>query len=120
MDTIFIQQLKVDTIIGVYEHERTVKQPLIIDLQLDYDISQAAASDNLKYALDYHQLSIDIHQFVSESSYQLIEALAEALAKRILKNNAIKKVDLTISKPQALDLAQNVGIRINRSQKSYR
>lgn len=119
MDTIFIQQLKVEAIIGVYEHERTNKQPLFIDLTLDHDISHAAASDELKYALDYHQLSIDIHQFVSESSYQLIEALAEDLAQHILQNAAIKKVDLTISKPQALDLAQNVGIRISRNQKSH-
>ena len=115
MDTIFIQQLTVETIIGVYKHERKMKQPLIIDIEMQYDSRQASESDDLKYALDYHQISKDIHTFISESSFHLIETLANAIAQRILKNNLISKINLTLSKPQALDQAENVGIRISRT-----
>jgi dihydroneopterin aldolase len=112
--TIFIESLKVEAIIGVYDQERTKKQPLIIDIEMQYDSLQASHSDNLDYALDYHALSNDIYAFVSASSYQLIEALAEAIANRILKNQLVKAVDIKLSKPQALDKADNVGIRISR------
>lgn len=115
MDIIYIEQLKVDAIIGVYDFERLKKQPLIIDLELQYDSNKAAVSDKLEYALDYHQISKDIHAFVSDSSYQLIESLAQAIAENLLKNKLINKVTLSLSKPKALDLANNVGIRINRS-----
>ena len=114
MDTIFIQQLTVKTIIGVYPREREVKQTLIVDIEMQYDSRQAAASDNLSYALDYHQISKDIHAFISDSSFHLIEALADAIVKKILKNKLVKKINLSLSKPEALDQAKNVGIRISR------
>jgi dihydroneopterin aldolase len=112
--TIFIEALKVEAIIGVYDQERTKKQPLIIDIEMQYDALQASCSDNLNYALDYHALSDDIHDFVSTSSYQLIEALVEAIADRILTNQLVKTVNIKLSKPQALDKANNVGISISR------
>lgn len=112
--TIFIEALRVEAIIGVYDQERTKKQPLIIDIEMQYDSLQASHSDSLDYALDYHALSNDIHAFVSASSYQLIEALADAIADRILTNQLVKAVNIKLSKPQALDKAENVGISISR------
>lgn len=114
MDKIFIEKIKVDTIIGVYPTEREVKQPLIIDVEMSYDTSQAIASDNIKYALDYHQICKDIHEFVGKSSYQLIETLAEAIANKILENDNVIDVKITLSKPNALDQADNVSICIKR------
>jgi dihydroneopterin aldolase len=114
MDTIFIQQLKVETIIGVYKSERTDKQTVVLDIEMLYDCSQAQTTDNLKYALDYHQLSKDITAFVSTTSFQLIETLAQAIADLILGNKMVQQVKITLSKPQALDNAQNVGISILR------
>lgn len=115
MDTIFIHHLEVETIIGVYKHERTTKQPIIIDLEIQYDTTQARFSDELRYTLDYHQLTLDLHEFIRNSSFKLIESLAHAIADRILKNQKIKKLALTLSKPQALEQARNVGIKICRS-----
>jgi dihydroneopterin aldolase len=112
--TIFIESLKVEAIIGVYEQERIIKQPLVIDIEMQYDAQQASLSDNLNYALDYHALSDEIHAFVETSSFQLIEALAQAIVERILTNPIVTAVNLKLSKPQALDKADNVGIRISR------
>ncbi len=114
MDSIFIEKLRVDAIIGVYPNERDTKQPLVLDINMSYETSQAVASDNLKYALDYHQVCKDINTFVSESSYQLIETLAEAIAQNILKIKGVIDVKIKLSKPNALDLADNVGICIHR------
>lgn len=116
MDTIFIQQLQVEAIIGVYPAEKIHKQPLSIDIEMQYDTCQAIASDNLKYALDYHQICQDIHAFVENSSFQLIESLADAIAQRILEKPAVAQVDVKLFKPNALDLAKNVGVRIIRNR----
>ncbi len=115
MDRIFIEKLRVDAIIGVYPNERQIKQPLIIDIDMSYDAKQAIASDNLKYALDYHKVCKNIHFFVSESSYQLIETLADAIAQKILKIKGVLQVTIKVSKPNALDLADNVGVYIQRN-----
>ena len=115
MDTIFIEELAVKAIIGVYKHERNVKQPVLINIEMQYDSGPAGISDNLKHALDYHKITKDIHGFVSESSFHLVETLAEAIAQRILINHPVTKVRLSVAKPQALNNAKNVGILITRS-----
>lgn len=114
MDKIFIEGLKVDAIIGIYPDERTHKQPLVLDIEMQCDTHQASASDNIKYALDYHKVCLELFEFINESSYQLIEALAEAIANRILAHQQVISVKLKLSKPQALDLAENVGVEILR------
>ena len=115
LDIIFIRKLSVKTIIGVYEQEKISKQLILIDLNLHYDTLQARESDNIKYALDYHQLSNDVIDFVAQSKYELIEALAEAVAVFILNNRQIKRIEITLSKPQALEKAEDVGIKIIRT-----
>ncbi|VAW44403.1 hypothetical protein MNBD_GAMMA03-911 [hydrothermal vent metagenome] len=115
MATIFIEELAVEAIIGVYQYERDAKQPVLINIEMQYDSSHAGASDNLNHALDYHKITKDIHSFVSESSFNLIETLAEAIAQRILTNQSVTKVRLSVAKPQALNNVKNVGIRITRS-----
>lgn len=120
MDSIFIEKLRVDAIIGVYPNEREVKQPLIIDIEMSYETSQAIASDNIRYALDYHQVCKDVYAFVSESSYQLIETLAEAIAKKILDDKGVLEVRIKLSKPDALNMADNVSICILRKNTGKR
>ncbi len=115
LDKIFIDNILVETIVGVYDFERIKKQQLVIDVVLYYDTKQAYLTDNLQHALDYHQICKDIYAFVENSSYELIETLAQELATFILLNKKIKKIKLKVSKPQALkDMAKNVGIKIKR------
>jgi len=116
MGTIFIEGLQVEAIIGVYAHERYNKQRLIVDLEMDYDCQQTCVSDNLKYALDYHTICTDVHAFIAASNFQLIESLAQAIATKILNNQQVQQVRITVSKPQALKQAKNVGIKMVRSQ----
>lgn len=114
MDTIFIEQIKADAIIGIYPHERVAKQPLNLDIEMSYDAQQAIASDNIKYALDYHKICNELVEYINNSSFQLIETLAESIANKILSNDNVAKVKVKLSKPNALEHADTVGICIVR------
>ncbi len=116
MEKIVIEQIAIDAIIGVYAQERIKKQPLLIDLELQYDASQACDSDNIEHALDYHKICLDIHQFVRESKFHLLEALAKAIAKRVLSNDSVFSVRVNISKPRALEHAHTVRFELTQFQ----
>lgn len=113
-DVIFIRELSLQVIIGVYPKERLKKQPIILDLDLFVDNRTAALSDNILDAVDYDALTGKIRDFVEDTQFQLIETLAEQIAHFILKNLDIAKVRLTLQKPNALSAAKTVGVMIER------
>lgn len=116
MDKIFLRDLYIDTIIGVYEWERHTHQTLKFDLEMDFDIRPAARTDAIGETLDYGAISEDIVQFVEKSRYQLIETLAETLAERLLKNFPIPRLKMTLTKPVALHGHNRAQIVIERSR----
>lgn len=113
-DSVFIKGLRVETVIGVYDWERNITQPLIIDLELACDTQKAAASDSLHDALDYAAISARVIEVCRASSHQLIETLAEQLATLVLADFSVTKVKLTITKPGAVAEATGVGVVIER------
>jgi dihydroneopterin aldolase len=116
MDKIFLNELKIDTIIGIYDWERHTKQTLSFDLEMDWDIAKAAASDDIADTLDYGEVANAVVQFVENNHYQLIERLAEDVAALLLEQFPIPKLKLTLSKPVALH-GQNIArIVIKRSR----
>ncbi|MGB0894736.1 MAG: dihydroneopterin aldolase [Parashewanella sp.] len=116
MDTVIIQQLKVDTVIGVYEWEKQIKQSLYIDLEIDWDIRQAAASDDYQYALCYETVSNRIVELIQQKPIELIETVAEMVTNCILSEFGANKVSVTVNKPDAVKLAANVGVKIVRER----
>lgn len=117
MDLISIEQLKADAIIGIYKKERITPQPIIIDMDLFFQANQAAVTDSINYALDYHVICKEIHEFVSQSQFQLIETLAEAIVQRLWLNPLILKIKLKVSKPEALKpMAANVSLTLHRTR----
>jgi len=116
MDKIFLNDLHIDTIIGIYDWERETLQTLSFDLEMDWDIRPAAKSDDIEHTLDYGSIAQTIVSFVEASRYQLIETLAEDLTSLLLKTYPIPKLKLTLSKPVALH-GQNIArIVIERQQ----
>lgn len=115
MDIIFIKGLKIEAIIGVFEWERTHKQPLILDLEMGHDIKQAAGSDELEYALDYKSVSDCITRYVEDSSFQLIETLAERIVTLVQQEFGVPWLRLTVGKPDAIPSADTVGLVIERT-----
>ena len=117
MDIVYIRDLRIETIIGIFDWEREVLQTVSLDLEMATDIRAAATSDDIKDALDYKSISKRLIQFISESHFQLIEALAEAVANIVREEFNVSWLRLRVSKPGALRGAQDVGLVIERGEK---
>ena len=117
MGTVFLRDLRVETIIGIFEWERTTRQVVNIDLEMAADIARAAASDSIDDALDYKSISKRLIDFVSASSYQLVETLAEEIAGIVRGEFGVSWVKVTVSKPGAIRGARDVGVVIERGER---
>ena len=113
-DVVFIQGLRADAVIGVHDWERRLRQTLVIDLSLASDGSVAAATDQLPEALDYDAVAQRVTALVEASRFQLIESLAEAIARVLREEFGIPWLRLRLSKPGAVANAEAVGIEIER------
>lgn len=117
-DKVFISQLQVNTIIGVFDFEKQAKQALFFDVEMLTNFAQAAKSDNVNDVVDYAKVSARIIAHCEATQVELLETLAEQLATIILSEFAVSQVTLRISKPQAVIEAQTVGIEITRKKQS--
>ncbi|MFT4198808.1 MAG: dihydroneopterin aldolase [Pseudoxanthomonas sp.] len=115
-DIVFIEALAAQALIGVYPHERGAPQPLSFDVELEVDTRRAGGSDALADTVDYAAVAAEIQALCAASSYALVEALAEAVAARLLAVFPVRRVMLRIGKPQAVPQARTVGVRIVRSR----
>jgi len=113
-DKIFIRRLETTAIIGIHEWEKQKPQTVLFDMDLSYDCSCAAQSDDIKDALDYFEVCSQVTTFVQNSRYELIEALAEQVATLVLKQFACRKIKLILYKPEAIANTQSVGVSIVR------
>ena len=114
MDIIFLHGLKVDCVIGVWDWERRIRQPVIIDLDLGFDIRRAAASDAIDDTLNYKAVAKRLQEFVGNSRFQLVETLAEQVAAILLKEFNLEWVRVRINKRGAVSGAGDVGVIIER------
>jgi 2-amino-4-hydroxy-6-hydroxymethyldihydropteridine diphosphokinase len=114
MDIVFIQGLKIDTIIGIYDWERKIRQDIVLDIEMSFDIKKAGKSDKIELALNYKDVSKRIITFVKNSKFKLIETLAEKITEIIITEFNVEKVKLTLNKGEALTGAKGVGVIINR------
>ena len=114
MDTIFLRDLRVETIVGVWDWERKIRQTVSIDLEMATDIRRAAASDSLDDTLNYKLVAKRVQQFVAESSFQLVETLAENIAEVVLNDFDVPRVEVRVNKPGAIRGARDVGVKIRR------
>lgn len=115
-DTIFLTNLKVKTIVGIWEWERRIRQTVSIDLELGADIRRAAASDNIEDTLNYKKVAKRVQQFVTESEFQLVETMAEKIAATILAEFDVPWVQVRVNKPGAIRGAREVGVLIRREK----
>ena len=114
MDKIYIRDLRVETIIGVYPQERERKQEIFLNLVLGCDCHAAGVSDALEDAVNYHEIQMNVSEFVGTSRFQLLEALAEHVANICLATDGVMWVRVRIDKPHALEETRSVAIEIER------
>ncbi|RYY74242.1 MAG: dihydroneopterin aldolase [Gammaproteobacteria bacterium] len=117
MDIVFIRNLRVDTIIGIYDWERQVKQTLVFDVEMATDIRKASATDNIEFALNYHAVSQRIIAYGESHHALLVETLAENVAALIRSEFHVPWLRLTLTKPNAVLGANAVGIIVERGVK---
>jgi len=114
MDTIFIRDLEIETIIGIYDHERNNPQKVVFDIDMQFDTAKAAASEDIEDALNYKSICDQLSEYVGQSSFQLIETLAEKVADLIIADYGVEQVRVGLQKPDALPGKTNVGVIIER------
>jgi dihydroneopterin aldolase len=114
MDIVYINDLKIDTIIGIYDWEREVRQIISLDLEMGADIRQAAATDDIQYALNYKAVSKRLIEFIEGSEFLLVETMAEQVSEIIRQEFKVPWLRLRIGKPGAIRGARDVGVVIER------
>jgi len=117
MDIIYLNGLEIETVIGIFDWERRIKQIIRLDLEMAVDIRQAAMTDNIDDTLNYKSVAKRLIQFVGESEFQLVETLAEKVAEILLNEFEIPWVRIKLNKPGALRYAGDVGVIIERGNK---
>jgi 7,8-dihydroneopterin aldolase/epimerase/oxygenase len=117
MDTIFLEQVKVETKLGVPEWERMVPQTIILDIEIGYDLSKPCKSDAIADTIDYGAVVSRIRETLTENSFQLAEALAEHVCQLILKEFNALSVKLKVAKPAVLPGLKALGVVIERNLK---
>ena len=115
-DIIYLRDLRIDTVIGIFPWERCIKQTVSIDLDMATDIRKAAHSDTIEDTLDYKAVAKRMIDFVSNSEFRLVETLAEQSARLIIDEFNVPWVRISINKTGAIRGARDVGVVIERSQ----
>jgi dihydroneopterin aldolase/D-erythro-7,8-dihydroneopterin triphosphate epimerase len=117
MDRILIKDLLVRCVIGIGAEERREKQDIVINIGLGADLREAGKSDRLEDSVDYSAIKKRIIAEVENSSFQLVEALAERIAEICLENPRVMEAQVTVEKPSALRFARSVGVEITRTRR---
>lgn len=117
MDIVFLRDLRIDTVIGIYGWERRTRQTLIFDLEMSADIASAAASDDIADTLNYKSVAKRLIEFVGQSEFQLVETLAERCAEIIREEYGVRWLRLTLNKKGAVRGATDVGVIIERGER---
>lgn len=113
-----LASLEIDCIVGVYPHERETAQPIVMDIELDYDFAGAAGGDAVEHAVDYDLVARGVTELVQRRKFKLIETMAEEAAELLLeRHRAVRTVRMEIRKPNAVPAADCSFVRVERSRR---
>tara|TARA_B100001094_G_C17831459_1_gene623413 strand:+ start:342 stop:698 length:357 start_codon:yes stop_codon:yes gene_type:complete len=118
MDRIFLSEMKIETTVGIWEWEKRIKQQVIIDIEMSADIKKAASSDQIEDTLNYKAVAKSVRKLVEESSFQLVETMAEKISELVIGEHNVSWVRVKVNKPGAIRGSKGVGIIIERGDKS--
>jgi dihydroneopterin aldolase len=119
MDKIFLRELQVEAVIGIWEWERRVKQTVSIDLEMETDARRAAAADAVNSTLNYRDVAKRVVELVAESEFELVESLAEAIARVVVREFGVGWIRVAVAKPGAIRGSRTVGISIERTGEDF-
>ena len=119
LDKILIKDLLLRCIIGINDWERENKQDVLINLVLFTDLKKSGGKDNPYDILNYRSVTKAVIQHVEASQYQLVEALATAIARICCVDFHAPRVIVRVEKPGALRFARSVGVEIEREPADF-
>ncbi len=119
MDRIFLTALSAEAIIGIYDWERTLVRPLIFDIELGFDTREAASSDRMRDSIDYAAVGQTVKDIALSLKPQLLETLAEKIARALFDQFPILSLRLVIDKPGAIPDVKGIGVEIDRRREDY-
>ncbi|MFT6295200.1 MAG: dihydroneopterin aldolase [Glaciecola sp.] len=117
MDIVYIRELEIETIIGIYDWEREQRQVVSLDLEMATDIRPAAKDDDIQKTLDYKSVAKRLIDFVEKSEFFLVEKLAEEIAAIVQNEFGVSWLRLRLGKPGAVTGSKEVGVIIERGSK---
>ena len=117
MDIMYLNDLRVDAVIGIYEWERRTRQRLILDIEIGVDIRAAAGTDSIEDTLNYKAVAKRVIGYVSDSRFQLVETLAEHVAGIIMREFNVPWCRLRLNKQGAVKGVRDVGVIIERGSR---
>jgi len=117
MDLVYIRGLEVETVIGIYDWEREIRQVVNLDLEMGTDIRQAASTEDVENTLNYKSVSDRLIEFIEQSEFLLVETMAEQIAELVMEEFSVKWLRLRLGKPGAVPQAKDVGVVIERGER---
>jgi dihydroneopterin aldolase len=118
MDIVYLNDLRVDAIIGVYDWERRTRQTLILDIEMGTDIKNAAQTDSIEDTLDYKAVAKRLFAYIGESEFNLVETLAERVAGIIIDEFGVAWCRIKLNKKGAVRGVRDVGVIIERGSRT--
>jgi len=116
MDIIFLNEIKVETKLGVPDWERMTPQTVLLDIEIAMPNSKSCKTDKITDTIDYGAVVARVRQTLTENSFQLVEALAEHVCQLILKEFGAPWVKVKVAKPGILPGVKQLGVTIERGK----
>jgi dihydroneopterin aldolase len=117
MDIVYLNDLRIDTVVGIYDWERRTRQTVILDIEMGTDIRKAAETDDISHTIDYKAVAKRLFSFVGESEFELVEKLAEGVASILLEEFKVPWCRVRLNKKGALRGVRDVGVIIERGKR---
>ncbi len=105
-----IENLKLRTIVGIYEWEKKTKQDVVINIEMEFDGAKAIETDNIEDTVDYKTITKKIIAMVEGSEFNLIERIAGETMKIVMENEKVEKASVRVDKPGALRFTDSVSV----------
>lgn len=112
-----IKNLRLRTVVGIFEWEKITKQDIIINVEIEFDGARAIETDDISYSIDYKKINKEIISLVENKQYNLIERICGDVSEIILRNEKVSSVKVRVDKPGALRFTDSVSIETTQSKK---
>ncbi len=111
-----IENLRLRTVVGIYEWEKKTRQDIIINVEIEFEGDKAIETDDISHSVDYKKMNKEIISTIENKQYNLIERICGDVSEIVMRNNKVKRVTVRVEKPGALRFTDSVSIETTQSR----